>query len=295
MLELQSEADDLDEDGDPIGRYSPGDRLPSDCLAWERLGVGHRCETWLAWSPQLWCATVVKFPRPHQMNHPRARQSLGREVAALGGNLHPALAALYEDGTSAVMPYLVSEYVDGIALDEEIAERGALAPHEIALLGTQLLAALRTVHARGLAHVDIKPENIVLRNGRPVLLDFGSSRAIGALQPRGKPIGSPGYAGPDLEMGEPISAAMDLFGLGVTLYETMTGNEAFDPTLAAADRPAPPALPHSTLADLVIRLLDPDPAARPDLDSALRAFGDLAEEAGDPGWPRWAQIPATTS
>ena len=60
------------------------------------------------------------------MNHPRARQSLGREVAALGGNLHPALAALYEDGTRALVPYLVSEYVDGIDLDDEIAERGAL-------------------------------------------------------------------------------------------------------------------------------------------------------------------------
>jgi len=290
MLVLESDVDDLDEDGDPVSRHTPGDRLPGDCLAWERLGVGKRCETWLAWSPQLWCPAVVKFPRPHQMTDPRARQSMGREVAAVGGNLHPGLARLYEDGTRAPAPYLVSEYVDGIALDDEIDEGGVLAPREVALLATQLLAALRTVHARGLAHVDIKPANIVLRHGRPVLLDFGSARALGALQPPGKLIGSPGYAGPDLEAGEPISAAMDVFGLGVTLYEAMSGEAAFEPELAAADRPSPPALPESTLADLVMRMLDPDPAGRPDVDSALRAFGDLAKEAGEPAWPSWAQL-----
>jgi eukaryotic-like serine/threonine-protein kinase len=286
-------ADDPEDDGAPVSCYVPGEALPGDCLAWERLGVGQRCETWLAWSPQLWCPSVVKFPRPHQTSHPRARQSLGREVAALSGNLHPGLARLYQDGTRARVPYLVFEYVDGIALDDEIDEGGVLEPREIALLATQLLAALRTVHARGLAHVDIKPANIMLRKGRSVLLDFGSSRAIGALQPAGKLIGSPGYAGLDLEMGEPISAAMDVFGLGVTLYETMTGHAAFDPDLAAADRSAPPSLPDSTLADLVVRMFDPDPAARPDVDSALRAFGDLAEEAGDPAWPRWAQATRT--
>lgn len=267
--------------------------MPGGCFAGERLGVGHRCETWLAWSPQLWCPVFVKFPRPHQMSHPRARQSLRREVAALGGNLHPGLARLYEDGTKASQPYVIFEYVDGVALDDEIDERGAFEPHEIALLATQLLSALRTVHARGLAHLDIKPANIMVDNGRPILLDFGSSRAIGAPQPPNNPIGSPGYSGPDLEGGEPISMAMDLYGVGVTLYETMTGVPAFDPDLAATDRPAPRALPSSKLGDLLMRLIDPDPAARPDLDTTLRAFGDIAEESGEPAWPDWAQPNAT--
>jgi serine/threonine protein kinase len=293
MLAAESHADDIDQDGAPISHYSPGDRLPGGYLAWERLGVGLRCEAWLAWSPQLWCETVVKFPRPHQSDDPRARESLGREVAVLGGNLHPGLVGLYEDGTRRSVPYLVFEHVDGIALDDEIDERGVFAPHEIALLATQVLATLRTVHARGFAHLDIKPENIMLRRGRPVLLDFGLARAIGTLQQPGKRIGSRGYNAPDLEAGEPISAAMDLFGLGVTLYAAITGRDAFDPLLAAADRPAPPAVPGPRLADLVTSLLDPDPAARPDVDSALRAFGGLAEQTGDPTWPTWALATTT--
>lgn len=288
MLALQFEPDNLDEDGGPVSRRSLGEWMPGSCRAWERLGVGHRCETWLAWSPQRWCPAVVKLPRPHQVGHPGARGSLRREVAALTGNLHPALPRLFEDGSDATLPYLVFEHVDGIALDVEIDERGALAESEVALLGTQLFAALHAVHARGLAHVDVKPENVVLRDGRPVLLDFGSARALGSPQPAGHLIGSPGYASPDLEAGEPISAAMDVYGLGVALYETLSGQMAFDPAEAAAERPAPPGLPHSPLGELVLSLVHPDPRCRPDVEYAWRTLAAISAAAGRPACPAWA-------
>jgi serine/threonine protein kinase len=290
MLALHFDADELDDDGDPVSRHEPSDRLPGNCQAWERLGVGQRCETWLAWSPELWCPVVVKLPRPHQIGHPRAQRSLSREVAALAGNLHPALPRLYIDGTSEPVPFVVLEHIDGTALDDELDERGPLAPHEAALLAASLLAALRTVHARGLAHIDIKPENVLLRDGRPVLLDFGSARRIGAGQPRGQLIGSPGYAAPDLEAGRPISPAMDLYGIGVTLYEALSGDAAFDPELPAEQRPVPAPLTESPVGDLVTCLLDPDPSRRPSLADALRAIGDITETAGQPAWPSWARL-----
>jgi serine/threonine protein kinase len=291
---MESPAEDvnvemLDADGAPVSRYLPGDQLPGRLPAWERLGVGYRCETWLAWSPEMWGPAVVKFPRPHQLDHPRARASLDREVAALAGNLHPALPRLYEDGTGAPMPYLVFEHIDGIALDDEIDEHGAFAAAEVALLATQLLAALRTVHARGLAHVDIKPANVMLRDGRPLLIDFGSARVIGTTQPSGKLIGSPGYAAPDLEAGAPISAAMDVYGLGVALHEALTGDVAFDPDLAASERPTPPPLPATEVTDLVLRMLAADPGDRPDVDAALNTFADVAESAGHSRRPSWVR------
>jgi serine/threonine protein kinase len=186
------------------------------------------------------------------------------------------------------MPHLEFEYVDGLALDEEIEQSGAFSAQEVALLGAQLLAGLRQVHARGLAHVDIKPENVVLREGRPVLLDFGSARWHGAKQPPGKLIGSPGYAAPDLEAGAAISPAMDMYGLGAVLYEAHTGSPASSPDVPAADRAVPDALPDSALGDLIARLIAPDPADRPDLNTALRALGAIAAEAGHPAWPEWA-------
>lgn len=284
---LHFDAENLDDDGAPVSFYAPGDRLPGGVRAWERLGVGYRCETWLAWSPTLWCPVVVKFPRPHQLEHPRARSALTREVAALGDNLHPALARIYADGTNEPVPYVVFEHVDGLALDDEVDEHGAYEPQEVALLAASLLAGLRTVHARGCAHVDLKPANVVLRDGRPVLLDFGSARPVGAQQPPGRLIGSPGYAAPELEAGEPISAAMDLYGLGATMYEALAGQPAFDPDTAAADRPEPRALPESEVAPLVWRLLDADPGARPDIDETLRALGACCAGASQPAWPDW--------
>ncbi len=277
-----------DEDGAPIGRYLPGAVLPSGDQAWQRLGVGHRCETWLAWSPRLWCQVVVKFPRPHQVEHPRARGSLRREVAALGGLAHPALPRIYVDGTGEALPYLVFEQVDGLAIDVEVEERGAFSPVEVALLGTQTLAALRLVHARGIAHVDVKPDNIVVRAGRAVLLDFGSAREIGAPQPEGLLIGSPGYAAPDLEAGRPIATAMDVYGVGVTLHESLTGAMLFDPDLAAQDRPLPEPVDDSALAALLQRMLDPEPAARPGVDAALAELGAISAAAGAEAWPAWA-------
>jgi serine/threonine protein kinase len=283
---VDDQASDVDVlDGLPVSRRRPGSTLCAGCVAIARLGIGHRCETWLVWVPRMFAPAVVKLPRPHQTNHPRARRSLRREVAALAANLHPGLPRLYVDGTSADEPYIVVEFVDGTALDDEVADNGPLTDTEAALLGVQILAALRTVHDRGLVHVDLKPENVMLRNGKPVVIDFGSARQIGAEQPPGRVIGSAGYAAPELEAGAPIAAAMDLFGLGVTLYEALAGRPAYDPDLDAADRPQPAALPESPLGSFVSQLLTVNARDRPDADQAMQSLVEMVEAAGAPPWP----------
>jgi serine/threonine protein kinase len=278
---------DIDEhDGAPVSAYLAGQLLPGDVAAGNRLGVGYRCETWLAWSPALWGPVVVKFPRPHQMQHPRARRSLQREVSALHANLHPGLPRLYEDGTQEAVPYVLLEYVDGVSLDVDIAEQGPVTHDEVALLAVHVLAAVRTVHRRGICHVDIKPDNIVVREGKPVLLDFGSARRIGSLQPPGALIGSPGYAAPELEAGLAVTASSDVYGVGVTLHEALTGQPTFDPALDAADRPAPAPLPPSPVAAVVGAMTTADPGTRPSLDEALATVSDIAAAAGHDLGPR---------
>ena len=262
---------------------SAGRRLVDGIVAWERLGEGARCETWLGWSRPLWCPVVVKLARPHQRTHPRARNSLAREVAAIGDNPHPVLPRLFAAGLDADIPHVVVEYVDGDSLDAVIEDNGPFDGPSTALLAVQLLSALMSLHGRGLAHLDIKPENVVVRDGRPVLVDFGSARELGRPQPAGHPVGTPGYAAPEMEACEPISTGMDVFGVGVTLREAFTGLSIYDNDplrrLAAEDPPYPD---NPGLVALIRAMLAPSPADRPTVPEALDAFAGLfdPEQAG---------------
>jgi eukaryotic-like serine/threonine-protein kinase len=173
------------------------------------------------------------------------------------------------------MPHILIEYIAGPALDEEIDENGAMGAEEAALLGAQLLPALASLHDRGLAHLDVKPANVVLRDGHPILLDFGAARPIGSLQHAGFPVGTDGYIAPEQEACEPVSVAMDLYGLGMVLAEVVTG----------VSRAEGAEIPPSPLAPLIRQLLSEQPAERGTTGDVLVA---LAEAAGEfRPWPAW--------
>jgi serine/threonine protein kinase len=278
----------------PVWEFEPGEEITPGNLAWEPLGVGQRCETWLAWSTGLWTPVVVKLARPHQADHPRARVAVSRECDALIACPHPGVPQLVEDGRAASPPFLVQEYIDGPTLDAAL-ETGPLSAVETIALAAQLTAVVRFLHLQGFAHVDLKPDNVILRDGRPTLIDLGSARPLGRLQPAGKPIGSPGYASPELEAGEPISESMDLYGIATIVYEALTGEAAFDPDCPAQDRPAPQTLGLPTdvpdsLELLTRELLAVDPAQRPGNAEALltRLQDCFAAARGGALWPESA-------
>jgi serine/threonine protein kinase len=283
----------IGDDGDPVWDLSQGDRLVDGIVALERLGEGARCETWLGWSRPLWCPVVVKLARPHQRTHPRATNSLAREVAAIGDNPHPVLPRMFAAGLDTEIPHVVVEYVDGDSLDAVIEDNGPFDGPSTALLAVQLLSALMSLHGRGLAHLDIKPENVVVRDGRPVLVDFGSARELGRPQPTGHPVGTPGYAAPEMEACEPISTGMDVFGVGVTLREAFTGLSIYDNDplrrLAAEDPPYPD---NPGLVALIRAMLAPSPADRPTVPEALDAFAGLFDPERRP-WPIWLSANAS--
>ena len=267
--ELVDDADEL-----PVWAFAESEEIGRGLHAMAALGVGVRCETWLAWSTHLWAPVVVKLARPHQRDHPRAAAALGREVTGLTAG-HPALPRLWRDARDDTIPHVAMEYVDGPTVADAVDEAGAMAPGDVAQLGAQLLPAVMTLHERGLAHLDLKAENVILRDGRPVLIDLGSSRALGSEQPEGHPVGTPGYAAPEMEACDPVTAEMDLFGLGAVLAEALTG----------APFPDSLPLPHTPVSDLVRRLLAEDPSQR---GTASPALLDLAAACDQPPWPRWA-------
>ena len=160
-----------------------------------------------------------------------AGESLDRERRALAQLRHANIAALVDWGTTDDgVPWLCLEFVDGLPIDEYC--RSAAVSIEGALdLFEQVCAAVIYAHQRLIVHGDLKPPNILVRtDGAVKLLDFGISRLIDAA-PATLTIDrrfTPAYASPEQLRGEPILASTDVYGLGLLLYELLSGSRAFD-------------------------------------------------------------------
>ncbi|HXM56146.1 MAG TPA: serine/threonine-protein kinase [Candidatus Dormibacteraeota bacterium] len=281
-------------------RFEAGDHICADLYAWEQLGDGRRTECWLAWSERRWSHVVVKLPRAEHALNPRAARGLAREAQTLRRLAHPAIQRLLEDAHAEAPPHLVLEYVEGPTLDMLVEEEGPLAAGDVVRIGMQLAACLHHVHGEGLAHLDVTPGNVALRDGRAALLDFDIARDIGTPGPPDRPHGTPAYMAPEQCLREPCHPAMDLFALGGVLYEVATGRPAFDmaavseesedafPQLAHAPvraRAVRPSLPVAA-DDAIHALLERDPARRPQTAlEALRLLAGALPAGEEPLWP----------
>lgn len=286
-------------DGEASWAFRAGEEIVPGLHAWHRLGDGRRCETWLAWCVLRWAPVAVKLPRPERIEA-RTRRTLAREAGTVATLAHSGIQRLLEAHWGPPLPRLVFEYVEGPTLAQRLDDGGPLAPGDVVRLGLQLATVLHYLHARGVAHCDLKPGNVVLRDGRAVLIDFDIARRIGERATGTKAPGSREYMAPEQCSGAPAAASMDLFALGAILYEAATDVIAFA-RAGASDRGNPRQLSHRpapprSLAPRVPRaldgairaLLEPDPDRRP--RSARDALALLAR-AVPPGqqglWPRW--------
>jgi serine/threonine protein kinase len=247
-----------------------GDPLLPGLLAWELLGGGHHCESWLAWSQDLWTPVVVKLPRPDEVSDAGVWEDLLLETKAHEGLRHPGFQRLWSAELEAEVPHLVLEYVEGPSLDT-LREDSVLTVPDVLLLGLQLASSLRHLHGHRSVHLDVKPGNAVVRHGRAVLLDLGAVTPAGRVYGRHDAPGTTSYMPPELLGEGVVTPACDVFALGVTLRELL--EEA-------------PALP--VVDDLLDRMTAREPAARPGDDEVLRVLhGELAG-AGSSLWPSWA-------
>ncbi len=178
-------------------------------------------------------------------------QTLARfrlEANALAGLTHPNVVRVYQLGDDAGQLYLVMEYVEGRSLDHALRD-GPLDPRRAARLVALAAAAVHAAHEAGIVHRDIKPANVLLDHAdNPKITDFGIARRLNApgLTEANAVIGSPAYMAPEQTAGRPADARTDVYGLGATLYECLTGRPPFvGPVLellkqVADDEPVPP-------------------------------------------------------
>jgi serine/threonine protein kinase len=286
-------------DDDSRERFSPGEEMLPGLLAWEPLGGGTRCETWLAWSTELWAPVAVKLPLENLLGRPESASGLAREAATLAALRHPAIERLLEDRHHDTVPHLVKEYVEGPTLAQMLEDEGALAPADAIRLAMQIASGLHHMHGRGVVHLDLKPHNVVLRDGRAVILDLDLAKPIGTAVPRWqrRPEGSVPWMAPEQCRMRPANPQMDIFALGALLYEVCTGVRPFTasartyPQLTARPRPPrelrpriPPALDR-----VITTLMTPDPGGRPRCATEVLALLRSALPAGEDGlWPEWA-------
>ncbi|WP_053693784.1 serine/threonine-protein kinase [Streptomyces sp. WM6372] len=263
-----------------------------------------------AWSEERDCRCVVKVLRPDRRDEDRLAERLVREGRWLRRFTHPHLVRAYETFASPE-PLVVLETLTGETLAhliDRLPRRAAA--EDVAVLGVQLCSAVHYLHGQGLLHLDLKPANVVVECARAKVLDLSVARAPGAA-PAG--VGTFGYMSPEQARGGALSAAADVWGIGITLYELATGDLPFDigdttdgttttdrtPTAggAAADwypqleAPAPPVRARRRLPPALAAAIDgclrPDPADRPSvselsaaLDTTLRRHRRDTPETG---------------
>jgi CheY-like chemotaxis protein len=231
---------------------------------------------------------AIKMLRGDAMNHdPTVVERFKTEIRLARRISHRNVVRTHDLGERDGAYYVTMEYVEGITVRELIDMRGHLSVPSTLGIAQQLAASLEVAHEQGVIHRDIKPQNMLLDpDGVLKVMDFGIARLAqhtSTLTQAGMVIGTPAYMAPEQLLAEDVDARSDLYAVGVVLYECLTGVLPFEGaspialiakvlhTVPAAPAERDASVPRA-LSELVMRLLDKEPAGRPGSARELRGL-----------------------
>ena len=151
------------------------------------------------------------------------------EAQASAGLLHPNVVNVYDVGEDRGLYYMVMELVEGITLKEYIEKKGRLSHKEVISIAIQMCSGIGAAHAAGIIHRDIKPQNIIIsKDGKVKVTDFGIAKAVTSNTISTNAMGSVHYTSPEQARGGFSDQKSDIYSIGITLYEMVTGQVPFD-------------------------------------------------------------------
>ena len=231
---------------------------------------------------------AVKVLHPHIANDETARKRLARETRTLRRIRHPRIAEVLDAELDAAQPFIITEFVDGQTLSDDVRDNGPFAEDELVHFGHALLDALNAVHDAGVIHRDLKPANVMIMDGEPMVIDFGIAQVADEVRvtATGLVMGTPGYLSPEIADGKSSSEKTDWWGWAATMAFAATGRNPYGsgPLEAVLGRVAMGKFDldgaPKNFAPLIAACLDPKPERRPSGQMILDALVDI--ESGRP-------------
>jgi serine/threonine protein kinase/Tfp pilus assembly protein PilF len=267
------------------------------------LGGGGMSRVFLARDEALGRSVVVKVLAP-ELAAELSVERFAREIRLAARLQHPNIVPVHSADESEGLPYYTMPFVDGASLRARL-DAGRLSPNEARWILRDVAKALAHAHRQGVVHRDIKPENILLAHDTAVVTDFGVARAVtaaattnatgsvtnAALTRLGTAVGTPAYMAPEQAAGDPdIDARADVYAWGLVADEVLSGRHPFADrrtvhalvTAHLTEAPAPLTVPgEGSLAALVMRCLEKDPALRPANGNAIVDALEPTRESAD--------------
>ncbi len=256
-----------------------GDEIAPGRSVVKAVGGGSRYEVFLVWDADLYALAIAKVIRPDQATQERPLRELAREAELLGQLQHPVVVRGFDVEGEGPMPHLLIEHLEGPSLRRLLKMGGPLGLSQLLPLAMHVAGALAYLANRGVAHLDVKPDNIIM-GVPPRLIDLSIARSFERAARTNGPIGTDAYMAPEQcgtqEFG-PMGAPADVWGLGATLHHCLSGQKPFPrergarqsedplvrfPQLRSRPEPLPNSVPVE-LAELIEQSLFHEQSARP--------------------------------
>ncbi|HEY5270915.1 MAG TPA: protein kinase [Anaerolineales bacterium] len=228
------------------------------------IGRGGMATVYHAYDPRFEREVALKVLPREMLHDPQFRTRFEREAKTIAMLEHPAIVPVYDFGEEDGQPYFVMRYMTGGSLSDR-TKNGPMTIQEVAHLFERLAPAIDEAHAKGIIHRDLKPGNILFdQYGEPYISDFGIAKIVTTqTNVTGTAIlGTPAYMSPEQSQGEGIDGRSDIYGLGVIIFELLTGIQPYQ-----GNTPMSVVVKHIT--DPVPHILDVKPDLPPTIEAVI--------------------------